>query len=259
MAKVPLRSILVIEHPEATGDPIAQIREAAAEAGVPVRVASRATLDRLSDHGAHQGVLAEARPYRYASLDTIIDSARGRQDALVVVCDHINDAGNLGAIVRSAEVVGAAGMVIPNRRAAQVTAATYKASAGAVAFLPIACEANIAMTLDRLKAEGFWVAGASEHAEGDVWDAPLAGRIALVLGSEGEGLSKLVQDRCDFLVALPQHGHIESLNVAQAATALMYEWLRRTTLDARQQAATEGEGAADAAEAGAVDEVREDA
>ena len=139
----------------------------------------------------------------------------------------MTDAGNFGAIVRSAEVVGAAGVVIASKRAAEVTVATYKTSAGAVMHLPIAQVPNIARALDDLKDAGFWVCGASEHAEQVCWDAPLAGRLALVMGSEGEGVSRLVLEKCDFLTKLPQRGLTESLNVAQAATALAFEWMRR--------------------------------
>lgn len=145
----------------------------------------------------------------------------------MLVLDHVTDAGNFGAIVRSAEVVGAAGVVIANKRAAEVTVATYKTSAGAVMHLPIAQVPNIARALEDLKEAGFWACGASEHAEQVCWDAPLEGRVALVMGSEGEGISRLVLQTCDFLTKLPQRGETESLNVAQAATALSFEWMRR--------------------------------
>ena len=114
-----------------------------------------------------------------------------------------------------------------NKRAAGVTVGSYKTSAGAVMHLPIAQVPNIARALDDLKAAGFWVGGASEHAEGSCWDAPFEGRVALVMGSEGDGISRLVLEKCDFLTKLPQRGMTESLNVAQATTALCFEWLRR--------------------------------
>ena len=141
--------------------------------------------------------------------------------------DHVTDDGNFGAIVRSAEVVGAAGVVIANKRAAGVTVGSYKTSAGAVMHLPIAQVPNIARALDDLKDAGFWVAGASEHAQDVCWDSPLQGRVALVMGSEGDGISRLVLEKCDFLTKLPQRGLTESLNVAQAACALCFEWMRR--------------------------------
>ena len=204
-------------------------------AGVPVEWVQRERLDALSSHGAHQGIVLEAGAFPYADLADIVAAADGGPagaggPALVVVLDHVTDEGNFGAIVRSAEVVGAAGVVIPNKRAATVGVGAFKTSAGAVMHLPIAQVPNIARALDDLKEAGFWVAGASEHAEQLCWDAPMEGRLALVMGSEGEGLSRLVRERCDFLAKLPQRGRTESLNVAQASTVLMYEWLRRTAV-----------------------------
>ena len=145
----------------------------------------------------------------------------------MLVLDHITDEGNLGAIIRTAEVMGADGVVIPSKRAAQVTVGVYKTSAGAAFHVPIARVPNLVGALKTLKDGGFWVAGASEHAHADIWHAPLEGRIALVCGNEAEGISRIVGEQCDFLVALPQRGQVESLNVAQATTAVCYEWLRR--------------------------------
>lgn len=195
-------------------------------AGIAVQFVPRGQLDSLSSHGAHQGIALEVGAYPYADLADIVARA-GDGPALVVVLDHVTDAGNFGAIVRSAEVVGAAGVVIASKRAAEVTVATYKTSAGAVMHLPIARVPNIARALAELKNAGFWACGASEHAEQVCWDAPLAGRVALVMGSEGEGISRLVLESCDFLTKLPQRGVTESLNVAQAATALAFEWARQ--------------------------------
>ena len=197
-------------------------------AGIPVLRVPRSELDALSSHGAHQGIALEVGAFPYADLADVIANA-GSGPALVVVLDHVTDAGNFGAIVRSAEVVGAAGVVIASKRAAEVTVATYKTSAGAVMHLPIAQVPNIARALEELKSAGFWTVGASEHAEGVCWDTPLTGRIALVMGSEGDGISRLVLETCDDLTKLPQHGKTESLNVAQAATALCYEWLRQNS------------------------------
>ena len=195
-------------------------------AGVPIDVVPRAQLDALSSHGAHQGIALQVGSFPYADLADIIAHS-GEGASLVVVLDHVTDDGNFGAIVRTAEVVGAAGVVIANKRAAGVTVGSYKTSAGAVMHLPIAQVPNIARALEELKEAGFWVVGASEHAADVCWDAPLQGRIALVMGSEGDGISRLVLEKCDFLVKLPQLGQTESLNVAQAATALAFEWMRR--------------------------------
>lgn len=194
--------------------------------GIAVSYVSTEELDTLSSHGAHQGIILEVGAFPYADLADIVARV-GEGPALVVVLDHVTDDGNFGAIVRSAEIVGAAGVVIANKRAAGVTVGSYKTSAGAVMHMPIAKVPNIARALDDLKQAGFWVAGASEHASDVCWDAPFAGNLALVMGSEGEGISRLVLEKCDFLTKLPQLGQTESLNVAQAACALCFEWMRQ--------------------------------
>ena len=211
---------------------VGDILRKARQRDIRVDKVSRKKLDELSVRDSHQGVIAEAKPFGYVGIGDVIAAAEryaaendGR--ALVVLLDHITDAGNLGAIARSAEVVGASGIIIPNKRSAHVTAATYKSSAGAVSHIKIAQVSNIAQTIENLKKENFWVAGASEKAQQCIWDSPLAGRLVLVMGNEGEGLARLTQERCDFLVSLPQAGEVGSLNVAQASTACMYEWMRQ--------------------------------
>lgn len=180
---------------------------------------------------AAQGVVARAAAFPYVALEEVIamadEQTAASKRALVVICDHLTDTGNLGAIARSAECVGAAGMVIPNKRSAHVTAATYKSSAGAIAHLKVAEVPNIARTLDQLKEAGFWVVAATEHAEPLLWETNMEGRIALVLGNEQSGVSDLVRKNCDLECRLPLEGDVASLNVAQAATAFMYEWLRQ--------------------------------
>jgi 23S rRNA (guanosine2251-2'-O)-methyltransferase len=228
-AGVPVKSALVQN--------IAGERDATLEAlvkqlegeGIEVERVPKGKLDALAEGGAHQGVVLRARPFEYAELADVI-AAAGEGDALVVVLDHVTDQGNLGAIIRTAEVVGAAGVVIPSVRAAGVGVGAYKTSAGAVMHLPIARVPNLARALEDLKDAGFWAAAATEHAADDVWHAPFGGRLALVMGSEGEGISRLVREKCDFECRLPQRGVIESLNVAQATTVLCYEWLRRVSL-----------------------------
>lgn len=226
---IPLRRALV-----ATGDAsLAQLVSRLEAQDVPVEEVARQRLDALSSHGAHQGIVCQTAPYRYATLHDVIAHA-GEGDALVVVLDHVTDQGNLGAIVRSAEVVGAAGVVIAKARAAGVGVGAYKTSAGAVMHLPVAQVPNLSAAIDELKEAGFWAGAASEHAEQDVWSAPMGGRLALVMGSEGSGVSRLVLEHCDFACRLPQRGRVESLNVAQAATVMCYEWLRRTSADAAE-------------------------
>ena len=184
-------------------------------------------LKRIAKDANTQGVVAYAAPFKYANIEEVVDDS---QVSLVVVCDHITDVGNLGAIIRSAESVGATCVVLPNARSASVTSVVYKTSAGAVAHIPVAQVSNIARTLEFLKAHGFWVVGATEHAENLMWDANLDGRIALVLGNEEKGISDLVLKNCDEVFKLPQLGDISSLNVAQASTVFMYEWVRQNGL-----------------------------
>ncbi len=209
-------------------DPIVELASQAKRQGVRVFTVDPGDLDAYSSHGAHQGVIAQLKPYRYASLKELVDAAAGKENALIIATDHVTDAGNFGAIARSAEVIGACGMLIPNKRNARVNTAAYKTSAGAVLHLPIAMEANLARSLEALKEEGFWIVGASEHAEDVIWDAPLSGRVCLVMGNEAEGISRLVLEACDLLVKLPQAGKVESLNVAQATCAIAYEWARQS-------------------------------
>ena len=173
---------------------VSELVKRAHKMGLSVKQVKRDQLDKRSERGSHQGVMLETKPFEYCSAQALINGAlahaeQNNGNALIVVLDHITDAGNLGAIARSAEVVGASGVVIPNKRSAHVNAATYKSSAGAIAHLPIAQVANIAQFIDRLKKSGFWVAGASEKAPQCIWDAPMAGKLALVMGNEGTGLA----------------------------------------------------------------------
>lgn len=221
----PVRRALVAEGQDDAGT--AEFLNALAAASVPVEFVPRARLDEVSSHGAHQGIALEAGAFPYTGLEALIAGA-GAGPSLVVVLDHVTDEGNLGAIARSAEVVGASGLVIASNRAAGVGVGTFKASAGAVMHLPVAQVTNLGRAVDQLKESGFWVVGATEHADDLYWDAPLDGRVALVMGSEGKGISRLMLEKCDVLAKLPQRGAIESLNVAQAATVFCYEWLRKT-------------------------------
>jgi 23S rRNA (guanosine2251-2'-O)-methyltransferase len=172
-------------------------------------------------------VVAAVEPFRYSTLDDVLEVAEERTASLVIVLDHVTDPQNLGAVIRTAEVVGADAVIIPKDRAAAMTPSALKASAGAAEHIPVCREANIAQTLARLKGAGFWVAGASEKAEIEAWDAPLEGRIALVMGAEGSGLARLTERECDMLVRLPVRGRVSSLNVSAATAVLAYEWLRR--------------------------------
>jgi len=209
------------------GDPLAKLAADARALGIRVENMPRRELDRMSERGAHQGVIAVVEPFRYASLDEIIAADAGAAASLVIVLDHVTDPGNLGAVVRTAEVVGAAGVIFPKDRAAAMTPSALKAAAGAAEHLRVARVTNVAQTLERLKEAGYWIVGASEKAPADAWAAPLEGRIVLVMGAEGSGLARLTERVCDLLVSLPVRGKVSSLNVSAATAVLAYEWLRR--------------------------------
>lgn len=180
-------------------------------------------LERLCGSPDHQGVVAEVDPYPYGDPVGLL---RG-EDALLVALDEVQDPRNLGAVCRSAEVAGAAGVIVPERRAAAVTAVACKTSAGAVEHLQVARVRNLADWLAQAKEAGFWIWGADADAESAPWEVDLKGPTVLVLGGEGKGLRPRVAANCDGLVALPQRGQIDSLNVSAAATALLFEALRQ--------------------------------
>jgi len=232
-AAMPLESILLQEG-AAPDKAIDELRRLAQAAGVAVSTAPKRELDKRSERGAHQGVVAQAKAFGFAPIEKIVRATEGMSNALVIALDHVTDPGNLGAIARTAEVVGASALLVPARRSAALTPAAWKSAAGAFAHVPVVREANLVRSLEIFKDAGFWVAGASERASQSVWEAPLEGRIVLVMGSEGEGLARLTREKCDFLVSLPQAGRVGSLNVAQATTAIAYEWLRRVKAGASE-------------------------
>jgi 23S rRNA (guanosine2251-2'-O)-methyltransferase len=211
----PLYEVVVSERAD-------QLATDASAAGVPVRHAPRTELDRLARGVLHQGVVAVAPPFPYVLLADLHDAD------LVVVLDGVTDPQNLGAIARSAELAGAGGLVLRERRSAHVTPASEKASAGALSWLPVALVPNVARTLGDLQAGGLWTVGLDAGAPGDLWSSPLLdGRVALVVGAEGAGLSRLVAQRVDALVAVPTRGRIGSLNASAAAAIALFEILRR--------------------------------
>lgn len=225
---MPLERVLIAEGTK-PNPVLDEIVRRAREMGLVVDRVARKTLDERSERGAHQGVAAVASPFAFTPLSAMLAAARDKSDSLLVALDHLTDTGNFGAVVRSLEVAGADGVIIAKRRSAAIGAGAYKASAGAVAWMPIAQETNLVRAIDACKSERYWVVGATEHAPTLVWDAPMDGRIVLVMGAEGTGLSRLVEEACDFLVKLPVVGRVGSLNVAQAASVLVFEWVRRKT------------------------------
>jgi 23S rRNA (guanosine2251-2'-O)-methyltransferase len=180
-------------------------------------------LERLCGSPDHQGIVAEVDPFPYGDAGGLLR----REGALLIALDQVQDPRNLGAVCRSAELAGAAGVVIPERRAATVTPAACKASAGAVEHIEIAHVRNLADWLAEAKEAGFWIWGADAEADRPPWSVDLTGSTVLVLGGEGKGLRPRVAKACDGLLALPRHGRIDSLNVSAAATALLFESLRQ--------------------------------
>jgi len=180
-------------------------------------------LERLCGSPDHQGVVAEVDPYPYADPNALLR----REGALLLALDQVQDPRNLGAVCRSAEFAGVAGVVVPERRSAEVTAVVCKASAGAVEHLEVAHVRNLADWLAKAKAAGFWIWGADAEASDAPWDVDLSGPTVLVLGGEGKGIRPRVAAACDGLVALPRRGRVESLNVSAAAAALVFEAVRQ--------------------------------
>jgi len=209
--------------------PVAEIARLAQSQGIAVEVRRRQELDRLAGPVAHQGVVAETRPYEYASLVEVLDNATAPGNvALLLVLDCLQDPQNLGSLLRTAEAAGAHGVVIPRQRAAGVTPAVERASAGAVEHLRIAQVANLTQALEAMKARGIWAAGLEKAAQSKPYDqVDWRLPVALVVGSEGRGMSRLVREHCDFLVDIPMRGRVGSLNAAVAGSIVLYEILRQ--------------------------------
>lgn len=218
-----LRDGRVSEVLVAKGVEEAFVRELKA-AGVLLRFAPRIELDQLAGTTAHQGVLADVEDLAWASVDDILDRADERgEDLLIVLLDGITDPRNFGAIIRSAEVLGAHGVVVEERRSAPLSPVVAKTAAGATSFLPVAQTKNLPRLMNQLKQEGVWVYGAAGEAATDVSRMDFSGKVALVIGAEGEGLRRLVREKCDGLVSIPVRGQVQSLNASVAAGILLYE------------------------------------
>ena len=211
-----------------TDHTLGRIAALARKAGIVVVEADRRKLDAMSATHSHQGVIAVAAAQAYASVEDILSAAEARgEKPLIVVCDEISDPHNLGAIIRTAECAGAHGVVIPKRRSAGLTAVVAKTSAGAVSYLPVARVPNIPALLGDLQQKGLWIFGTAAEGATPLYQADLAGAAAIVIGSEGDGMGRLVRERCDFLVSIPMKGRISSLNASAAAAVLLYEALRQ--------------------------------
>lgn len=200
----------------------------AKERGVPVRQREKGDLSRLCGTEHHQGVTLRIEAFAFSPLEEILERPRVTGEAgLIVVLDGVQDPHNLGAIIRSAACAGAHGVVIPKDRAVGITAAVEKASAGAVETVPVTQVANIAQTLEELKKEGYWIYGAVGEASASLYDQDFRGNVVVVIGGEGEGIRPLVQKRCDYLIAIPIRGGVNSLNASVASGVMLFEIVRQ--------------------------------
>lgn len=207
---------------------LGHIAAKAREAGIALADCDRRKLDTMSVTGAHQGVIAVCALREYSSVEDMLALAAERgEDPFIILCDEISDPHNLGAVIRSAECAGAHGVVIPRHRSAGVTAVVGKTSAGAAEHMLVARVANLGSAIEELKKAGLWIYGAAAEGSSSMWETNLTGPICLVIGSEGEGLGRLVREKCDVLVSIPMRGLVDSLNASVAASVLMYEVLRQ--------------------------------
>ena len=207
--------------------PILTIKREAKAKQTPVKFVTKERLDQLSETGKHQGVIAYAAAYEYATVEEILDNARQKGEApFLFLLDNIDDPHNLGAIIRTANLAGAHGVIVPKNRAAGLTAVVAKTSAGALNFTPVARVTNLAKTIEELKKEGIWFVCADMGGT-TMYDLNLKGPIGLVIGNEGEGVGRLVKEKCDMIASIPMKGDIDSLNASVAAGVLAYEIVRQ--------------------------------
>ena len=207
--------------------PVLTIKREAKKQDTLIRYVDKERLDQLSETGKHQGVIAYAAAYDYAEVEDILNAAKEKNEApFIILLDNIEDPHNLGAIIRTAHQAGAHGIIIPKNRAVGLTATVARTSAGALNYLPVAKVTNLSKTIEDLKKEGLWFAAADMDGQ-EMYDANLTGPIGLVIGSEGEGVSRLEKEKCDFIVSIPMKGQIDSLNASVAAGVLCYEIVRQ--------------------------------
>ena len=207
--------------------PVLALVSKARKSDVIVTFVSKERLDEMSETGKHQGVIAQCAAYAYAEVEDLLERAREKGEApFLFLLDDIEDPHNLGAIIRSANLMGAHGVIIPKRRAVGLTATVAKASAGALNYTPVARVANLSQTIEQLKKEGMWFVCADMDGE-LMYDLNLTGPIGVVIGNEGSGVSRLVKEKCDFTARIPMNGEIDSLNASVAAGVLGYEIVRQ--------------------------------
>lgn len=207
---------------------LARLTAQAKEAGAVVVTVERRKLNAMSQTGAHQGIIAMAAAHEYATLDDILQRAEERgEPPLIVICDELTDPHNLGAIARTAECAGAHGVVIPKRHSVGLTAVVAKTAAGALEYMPVARVTNISSAIRTLQQRGVWVFGTAAGGTTPLYQADLKNAAAIVIGNEGDGMSRLVAESCDFTVSIPMRGEISSLNASAAAAILLYEAVRQ--------------------------------
>ncbi len=197
------------------------------EKRIPVMEVDKQKLDRISTTGAHQGVVANVAAKEYSTVEDILLEAKTKgEKPFIVICDEINDPHNLGSIIRTSNAAGVHGVIIPKRNSVGLTATVAKTSAGAVEFTNVAKVSNLAQTIDKLKEHNIWVVGADMDGENDIYHQDFSGGIAIVIGSEGFGISRLIKEKCDFIVRIPMLGKITSLNASVAGALMIYETVR---------------------------------
>lgn len=217
---------IFIKKGKPEGSLVPLIRKAR-DKGIIISEVDKQKLDELAAGANHQGVVAFVSEIKYKTINDIFETAKARgEDPFVIICDKITDPHNIGAIIRTAECVGAHGIIIPKRNSAPINEIVAKTSAGAVEYLNICRVTNIAQAIDELKELGMWITGADMDGK-SMYDIDLKGSIGLVIGSEGEGISRLVRDKCDFIASIPMKGNVTSLNASVAAGVLMYEAVRQ--------------------------------
>jgi len=232
----PLKKIIIADG--RSGSPVKEIIDGARQKKIPVEWMPRQHLDELTGRTDHQGIVALRDSFAYADLDDVLKNRNPHlSHDLILILDSILDPQNLGSIIRSAHCLGANGVVIPTDRAASVTPAVIKASAGSAEELPVARVTNLSQTIDGLKDKGFWIYGADAHGGGNIREQNFNSPVGLVLGSEAKGLRPLVKKKCDFLVTIPMAGNFDSFNVAVAAGIIQYEiFLQRRRKETCDQA-----------------------
>ena len=194
---------------------------------IPVIEVDKIRLDKMSTTKAHQGVIANVAAKDYCSVDDILECAESKGEApFIVICDDLNDPHNLGSIIRTSNAAGVHGVIIPKRNSVGLTSTVAKSSAGALEFTNVARVSNIAQTIDKLKQNNIWIIGADMDGENDIYSQDFSGGVAIVIGSEGFGISRLVKEKCDFITRIPMLGDINSLNASVAGALMIYETVR---------------------------------